>query len=1369
MRLLLFSFFTMLYSSLTFAQSVGFGGRLANSNGQPVTGAVDLEFEILKNGIVVCSKTLDDVTPGGNGLFSVQIDYAATCTDSKTLSTVINEALAASEPLALRVKNVTDIGAPITYPEQIIVATPISLYASSVKSGSILNTSLSGIAANCTNGKILEANGTGGFNCVDAPSTAIADGSITAAKLHDMGATNNQVLQFNGTAWAPATIAASGGTVTEVTANLPLSVATGTTTPVLSIADATGAAKGVVQVGDDLAVAAGIISFDRASIATCILPGQKLYMTPGPAFSWQCASEDDPAVAMTTTSKVGRWDGSKFVDGSIFDNGTGVGVFTNVPTVEFEVNGTIKATDYEGDGTQLTGIAHSNDPVFTGDVNISNNAVVKFYELSANGSEHIAIKAPTTLAATTSYILPSADGTDGQVLKTDGAGNLAWVTPSASGGAGGDIVDGSIVDADIAAGAAILWSKLDKTGSSLADLTTKSAADLTSGILADARMPDLTGDVTTTEGAVATTIATGAVTSGKILDGTIVNDDINAAAGITYSKLSIADGDLSIAKTSGLQTTLDGKIAGTALSAPPWTTAVGFGSALQTTGAENSAFGTQALFANSAGHSNTAIGFLALYYNEGGNYNTAIGHSAGPNTAALSNTTALGYGAVVTASNTVVIGNTSVTKTTLRGTVETTALSVLNQGEFRFYEHTDNGTNYVGFKAPANVTTDLIWTLPASDGAADGYLLKTDGAGVLSWVAPASAPVTSVNGETGVVVLDKADVGLGNVENTALSTWVGSANITTVGTITSGTWDGTNIPYSKLTIADGDLSIAKTSGLQTTLDGKLSTTLADGNILVGNGSSVATAVAMSGDVTMTNAGVTSIGDEKVFDTHLAGLAASCGVGEVVKTNGLGSFYCASDSVSNWTLDGGNVYRSSGKVGIGTTSPIGTLHLASGNPTIVLQDIDSTGDSQYAFLSFRDSAGSEQAWLGFGSDSNDDFTIANSYSGGHIVLSPNNGNVGIGTSTPATKLDINGSLATRARTPAQITTTQNNYDPGNTAFLRISSDTIRTVTGLSGGVDGRILKVLNVGSYAMLLTHQGADSTAANRIISPTAKDFVLPSNNTAELIYDATQSRWIITTPKIRTCETGNPNDVMVAVGSWCVDKYEASIWSVSNGTGTQYGASSDNYPAGFPDQGYSITGTAYTHLYAVSKPGVTPSRSMTWYQAAQACANSGKVLIPDSVWQMAASGTYDPGSNDGSGGGACNTSAAGPRSTASAGATPGAANSCISRWGAEDMIGNLWEWTDLNGVQAGRDMSIAQGASVALGNNYGADGTWNINGESFGYWDGVYDWRTGAPAAAIRGGTWYNGTNAGVFALYLSRSGTIYDSFIGFRCAAPL
>jgi hypothetical protein len=54
------------------------------------------------------------------------------------------------------------------------------------------------------------------------------------------------------------------------------------------------------------------------------------------------------------------------------------------------------------------------------------------------------------------------------------------------------------------------------------------------------------------------------------------------------------------------------------------------------------------------------------------------------------------------------------------------------------------------------------------------------------------------------------DVGLGNVENVALSTWPGSTNLSTVGTITAGVWQGSPIAPTKggtgmTTILEGEL------------------------------------------------------------------------------------------------------------------------------------------------------------------------------------------------------------------------------------------------------------------------------------------------------------------------------------------------------------------------------------------------------------------------------------------------------------------------------------------------------------------------------------------------------------------------------------
>lgn len=72
------------------------------------------------------------------------------------------------------------------------------------------------------------------------------------------------------------------------------------------------------------------------------------------------------------------------------------------------------------------------------------------------------------------------------------------VVSSGAGSVALNIAAGVIVNTDINAAAAIAWTKIDKTGSSLADLTTRSAGDLTSGNLAYARMPTGSGTWTAT-------------------------------------------------------------------------------------------------------------------------------------------------------------------------------------------------------------------------------------------------------------------------------------------------------------------------------------------------------------------------------------------------------------------------------------------------------------------------------------------------------------------------------------------------------------------------------------------------------------------------------------------------------------------------------------------------------------------------------------------------------------------------------------------------------------------------------------------------------------------------------------------------------
>jgi len=81
-------------------------------------------------------------------------------------------------------------------------------------------------------------------------------------------------------------------------------------------------------------------------------------------------------------------------------------------------------------------------------------------------------------------------------------------------------------------------------------------------------------------------------------------------------------------------------------------------------GSFNCAFGTYAMYRNKEGDANAAFGPNALHHNVSGNYNSALGNWAGPTSAsgALENTTAIGNYASVTASNTIHIGNTSITE-----------------------------------------------------------------------------------------------------------------------------------------------------------------------------------------------------------------------------------------------------------------------------------------------------------------------------------------------------------------------------------------------------------------------------------------------------------------------------------------------------------------------------------------------------------------------------------------------------------------------------------------------------------------------------------------------------------------------------------
>jgi len=67
------------------------------------------------------------------------------------------------------------------------------------------------------------------------------------------------------------------------------------------------------------------------------------------------------------------------------------------------------------------------------------------------------------------------------------------------------------------------------------------------------------------------------------------------------------------------------------------------------------------------------------------------------------------------------------------GSVVFTNNAILNaQSDLRFGDA--DSSNWVAFQAPATITTNYTWTLPATDGTSD-QVLTTDAAGILSWTS----------------------------------------------------------------------------------------------------------------------------------------------------------------------------------------------------------------------------------------------------------------------------------------------------------------------------------------------------------------------------------------------------------------------------------------------------------------------------------------------------------------------------------------------------------------------------------------------------------------------------------------------------------
>jgi hypothetical protein len=106
------------------------------------------------------------------------------------------------------------------------------------------------------------------------------------------------------------------------------------------------------------------------------------------------------------------------------------------------INYTANTVDWLDSSITITGLSTSatgtvltlSDSATTSTVNliIDNDKEIRFREATANGTNYVSLSAPSTLASDLSLTLPSADGTNGQALVTNGSGALSFATVAVS-------------------------------------------------------------------------------------------------------------------------------------------------------------------------------------------------------------------------------------------------------------------------------------------------------------------------------------------------------------------------------------------------------------------------------------------------------------------------------------------------------------------------------------------------------------------------------------------------------------------------------------------------------------------------------------------------------------------------------------------------------------------------------------------------------------------------------------------------------------------------------------------------------------------------------------------------------------------------